>query len=116
MSTDLKASDKFAKLPLCFAQQFEEKLIPFLQEEHRDLAIETALSLFNQAIWKLQPKSWVLEQVTEGGFVPKQIHVISIRQDSKGQPDGAFHLLGDPVDEIWNLHFLTRADIVNSEE
>ena len=67
MSTDLKASDKFAKLPLSFAQQFEEKLIPFLQEEHRDLAIETALSLFNQAIWKLQPKSWVLEQVTEGG-------------------------------------------------
>ena len=52
----------------------------------------------------------------EGGFVPKQIHVISIRQDSKGQPDGAFHLLGDLVDEIWNLHSLTRADIVNSDE
>lgn len=112
MSTESKTSHDFDKLPACFAKQFEEKLTPYLQSKHQDLSVAIALSLFNEAMWKLQPKSWVLVQTTSVGYVPKQIHVLSIRQNSNGNRKGAFHLIGEPVDEIWNMRDLTEKDLL----
>lgn len=116
MSTESKTAHDFDKLPVCFAKQFEEQLTPFLQNKHQDLSMAIALSLFNDAIWKLQPKSWILVQTTHGSYVPKQIHVISIRQNSNGKRMGAFHLIGDPVDEVWNMRDLTEKDLICDDD
>lgn len=103
------------KLPSIFQEAVKSQMLPFLQAHDMQLLRETAVRLFNDALWKLKQGDWVLEEAAIRTFVLKQVNAISIKENSSSQNRGILHLVGDPLDETFHMENYTSDTLPGQE-
>lgn len=101
----------FDKLPSSFVDRIKTDTEKFISTEMNSTLRKVAIRSFNEALWKLRPRDWVLERVFRRTFVARQINVIQFSPENDTNPEdrknGLVHLLGDQPLETVEIATLT---------